>query len=82
MSKEQAVQDLSMDTAIFTGNKTVRTYLWRRFPSLNIDGLRPTCFQPAYVPTWFIDAQIHAEVRLKDTPAHRKSRKVGISVTV
>ncbi|RDX57285.1 hypothetical protein OH76DRAFT_1467772 [Lentinus brumalis] len=75
LSKEQAIQQLSVQTAIYTGYKLFGTYLRQFFPNLNVEALRPTRLQPAYVPAWYIDAQVQATLWLKSSPEDAQFRK-------
>ncbi|KAI0719292.1 hypothetical protein C8T65DRAFT_636208 [Cerioporus squamosus] len=87
VSKEQAIEDLSVNTAIYTGEKLLGTYLRRLLPSLpvNIDVLRPTRLQPAYIPAWYIDAQVQATLWLKspveESEFHKNDAEVQFAHT-
>ncbi|RPD60091.1 hypothetical protein L226DRAFT_535029 [Lentinus tigrinus ALCF2SS1-7] len=80
VSKERAIQELSVNTAVSTAYKTVGTYLRRYFPSMNIDALRPTRVEPVYLPTWLIDARVQATLWLKKTPEQSEFNKDDVEV--
>ena len=68
VSPESAIEDLSWNTAMFTGDKLFGTWLRRQIPALNVRALRPSRLQPVYFPTWIIDAEVAANMWFKEQP--------------
>ncbi|KAI0775188.1 hypothetical protein BD413DRAFT_471753 [Trametes elegans] len=62
VSREKAIDDLSLSASIFTGEKVPGTFLRRFFPSLNLEALRPIRAIPVYLPTWLIEAELKASI--------------------
>ncbi len=77
ISREEAIDRLSWNTAAYTGNKFVGTLLRRFFPSLDVDALRPTRLQATYLPTWVVDAEVLATAWLKKQESDSEFLKVS-----
>ncbi|EIW57579.1 uncharacterized protein TRAVEDRAFT_29627 [Trametes versicolor FP-101664 SS1] len=71
-SKEKAVAWLNCGAALTTGDRPLNTLLRYVFPSLDLDALRPVRVQPAYIPTWVVDAELEGTIWAKkqDTDDH------------
>ncbi|KAI1796835.1 hypothetical protein LXA43DRAFT_984722 [Ganoderma leucocontextum] len=67
VSPEKAAEELSWNTAMFTGDKLFGTWIRRQF-GLNVQTLRPSRVQPVYLPTWIIDAEVTANMWFKKQP--------------
>ena len=84
ISKEQAIQDLSFWTCLAAGGpgdqaaKYFGTIIRHFLPSLNVETLQPTRFQPAYLPAWVVDAQFQADVWLMQQPRDGAPVKVRL----
>lgn len=71
-SKEKAVAWLNCGAALTTGDRPLNTLLRYAFPSLDLDALQPVRVQPAYIPTWVVDAELEGTICAKkqDTDDH------------
>ncbi|OJT11442.1 hypothetical protein TRAPUB_11994 [Trametes pubescens] len=70
--KEKAIAWLNCGAALTTGDRPLNTLLRFVFPSLDLDALQPVRVQPAYIPTWLVDAELEGTIWAKkqDTDDH------------